>query len=78
MPKSTFSEGYERFRLSLAEERKGMGLTQAGLAKRLGKPQSFVSKYELGERRLDVVEYFEIAAAIGIEPYRFLRKLKLG
>lgn len=75
MPKSTHTEEYDRFRLLLVEERNRAGLSQAELAERLGKPQSFVSKFERGERRLDVVEFREIARAIGIEPLRFLRKI---
>jgi transcriptional regulator with XRE-family HTH domain len=43
------------------------GLSQAGLAQRLGKPPSFVGKYELGERRLDVVELAVILQALGAE-----------
>lgn len=56
------------------------GLTQQKLAKRLGKPQSFVAKYEGGERRLDVIEFVVIARAIGADPVRILRSLtaKMG
>jgi transcriptional regulator with XRE-family HTH domain len=43
------------------------GITQAELAGRVGKPQSFVSKYESGERRLDVAEFMEIASALKVE-----------
>lgn len=78
MPRSVFSEGYEKFRSALTAERKKTAMTQAVLAKRLQRPQSYVSKYELGERRLDVVEFFEVAAAIGFDPYRFLKKLDLN
>lgn len=75
MPKSTHTEAYDRFRLLLVGERKGTRLSQVELAERLGRPQSFVSKFERGERRLDVVEFREVARAIGIEPLRFLRKV---
>jgi transcriptional regulator with XRE-family HTH domain len=75
MPKSAFSDSYTNFRLALCAERKQAGLTQAALAALLNKPQSFVSKYEIGERRLDVVEFFHIAKAIGFDANRFLRKL---
>jgi transcriptional regulator with XRE-family HTH domain len=51
------------------------GLTQQKLARRLGKPQSFVAKYEGGERRLDVIEFIVIAQTIGADPVRILRAL---
>ncbi len=40
-------------------------MTQSQLAKKLGKPQSFIAKYEGGERRLDVVEFVDIVKALG-------------
>ena len=52
----------------LAEGRVAAGLTQVALAERLQRPQSFVSKYEGGERRLDVVEFIEVTQAIGCDP----------
>jgi hypothetical protein len=45
------------------------------LAQRLGKPPSYVAKYELGERRLDVWEYLDIAVAIGFDPCELIRTL---
>ena len=66
------NEAYKRFRELLIEARNNGGLTQADLAARLGRPQSFVSKYERGERRLDVVEFGDVAKALGIDPVRFL------
>ncbi len=50
----------------LREARSEAGLTQSGLSLLLGRPQSFVSKYESGERRLDLIELSEICEAIGI------------
>ena len=47
-------------------------LTQAHLAARLNRPQSFVAKYEGGERRLDVIEFMEVAEAIGFDPAEFI------
>jgi len=66
---------YKRFRELLSEARKTEKLTQAELSARLRRPQSFVSKYERGERRLDVIEFAEVARALGIDPLRFLAKL---
>ena len=50
------TEAYRALLSALLKARKQAGLSQASLAQRLGKPPSFVGKYELGERRLDVVE----------------------
>jgi transcriptional regulator with XRE-family HTH domain len=66
------NEAHRRFRELLVEARNNAGITQAGLAARLKRPQSFVSKYERGERRLDVVEFGDVAKALGIDPVRFL------
>jgi transcriptional regulator with XRE-family HTH domain len=55
--------------------RKKAGLTQEKLAKRLKRHQSFVAKYEGGERRLDVIEFITVMQAIGVDPVRLLRAL---
>jgi len=68
------SDAHRRFRELLIEARKGADLTQAELSRRLKRPQSFVSKYERGERRLDVVEFGEVAKALGVDALRFLRR----
>lgn len=60
----------------LVEARKATGLTQAELADALGKPQSFVAKYENGERRIDVVEFVDITAALGIPASDLLAKIE--
>src|SRR5262245_24593576 len=57
---------------SLRRARSEAGISQTALAKRLGKPQSFVSKFEKGQRRLDVIEFCEVASAIGVEPLEIL------
>jgi len=68
-------EAQKRFRELLVAARKKADLTQAELSSRLNRPQSFVSKYERGERRLDVVEFREVACALGVDPVQFLAKL---
>lgn len=68
MTSSLHSERYDQLRALLIEQRKAAGLTQATVAERLNKPQSYVSKYENGKRRLDVIELIDIAAAIGFDP----------
>ena len=55
-------------RTQLRSLRERHGLTQAQVAKRLGKPQSFVAKYEGGERRLSVIEFVDVVRALGAEP----------
>lgn len=59
---------YKRIGLCLAEFRTSRSLTQTDLAKTLRKPQSFVSDYERGERRIDLAEFIVIARGIGIDP----------
>jgi transcriptional regulator with XRE-family HTH domain len=75
MPKALFTERYVQFRQELLAQRARAGLTQAQLSKKLNKPQSFVAKYENGERRLDVIEFIDVAAALGFDPSRSIRRL---
>ena len=51
-------------------------MTQADLAARLGEYQSFVARLETGQRRIDVVEFLELAEAIGFDPARTISALK--
>lgn len=60
----------------LVEARKKSGLSQQEVADRLGRPQTYVSKCELGTRRMDVIEFLEIAQVIGFDPIAFLRRLR--
>lgn len=75
MPRSRSSPRYLRLRTLLAEAREAHDLTQVELAARLGRPQSYVSKYESGERRLDVIEFMEVADAIGCDVEELVRAL---
>ncbi len=56
----------------LKKTRQDAGLLQSVLAERLGRPQSFVSKYESGERRLDLIELREVCQAMGISLENFI------
>lgn len=67
MPRSRSSPRYARLAQLLTEAREAAGLTQVQLASRLRRPQSFVSKIESGERRIDLIELLEIADAIGAD-----------
>ena len=75
MPRSQHSARYKRFCVLLVEARRAKGLTQAEVARRLGKPQSYVAKYEGGERRLDVIEFLEIVEVLGTQVARLIRNL---
>jgi transcriptional regulator with XRE-family HTH domain len=76
MPKTAFTPEYELFCGLLCEYRHKKGLTQTQLSLRLEKPQSFVSKYEMGERRLDVVELWNVCRALGITLTEFASSLE--
>jgi transcriptional regulator with XRE-family HTH domain len=75
MSNSLSSPDYKRFRELLVQARRNAKLTQAELSSRLNRPQSFVSKYERGERRLDVIEFAQVCRALGIDPIKSLMKL---
>ncbi len=60
-----YQKAYRKFLTRLAEARKQAGLTQVEVAKRLGKARSFISKCELGERRVDFVELQQLAKMYG-------------
>ena len=62
-----------KLRGQFIQARKSAGFTQSDLAGRLRRPQSFVSKYERGERRLDVIEFCEVCRALSIDPVAFLQ-----
>lgn len=75
MSKTIHTERHRKFRTLLKTERKTAGLTQTVVAERLGKPPSYVAKYEGGDRRLDVLEFLDVATAIGFDPCRLIRAL---
>ena len=72
--KSIYSKDYEAVISALVAARKAAGVTQVQLAEKLGKPQSYVSKIENRERRLDIVEFFHICRAINADALGTLRK----
>ena len=74
--KSIFTHEYEIFRQCMVAARKDAQLTQDSLAKSLNKPQSFVAKYENGERRLDVIEFLLVSRVIGIDPCDIFRTVE--
>jgi transcriptional regulator with XRE-family HTH domain len=76
MAKTLGSPRHEAVTSFLIEARQAAGLTQAEVARRLGRHQSFVAIVESGQRRIDVVELFDLAEAIGFEPERLLRRIR--
>lgn len=75
MTLSIFTEQYGRFRELLVQYRQARTITQAQLAEVLNRPQSFVSKYESGERRLDLIEFIEISVALQFDPCELIRTI---
>lgn len=73
LKKSIYSEKHKKLCRFLTEARKKAGLTQQDLADKIGKPQSFIAKYEGGERRLDVIELMEVAAIISLDAKTILK-----
>jgi len=76
--KSVFTKRYCLFLDGIIAARRCAALTQQQLADRLGRPQSYVSKYERGERRLDVLEFVDIADALDVNPCLMLNALRKG
>lgn len=68
------AEKYSLLRQKLIDERTKAELKQADVSLKLEKPQSYISKIERGERGMDIVEFVEIAEAIGFDPVKFLRE----
>ncbi len=76
MAKSLHTPEYEHFRSLLVAAREKAGLTQAGVSAKLDRPQSFVAKYEGGERRLDVVEFIQVCEALGVDAQAILANMQ--
>jgi len=72
MPNPIHSLSYRIFRQMLAESRVSKGMLQQEVAEKLGKHQSYVSKYERGERRLDFTEFVTLADVLAIDVAEFI------
>ncbi|WP_414473203.1 helix-turn-helix domain-containing protein [Microvirga sp. M2] len=75
MQKSIHSKRQEHLRVLLKAARKKAGLTQDELAERMGAYKTFVSKYERGERQLDLIEFLAVAEALRLEPKTLIDQL---
>jgi transcriptional regulator with XRE-family HTH domain len=67
---------YKEFSHFLVRKRIEAGLTQSQLAEKISKPQSFISKYESFERRLDVIEFIDICIALNTTSYILLKEFE--
>ena len=76
MPQSTHSPRYIKLLSILSDARKTAGVSQAALAERLDCLQTFVSKYERGERRLDIIEFLDVAHALNLDPCKVIQQLE--
>ena len=72
MSKSLFTRKHTQLRKLLTKARKDAKLTQTALAQRLNRRQAYISRIERGERRIDVVEFLELAHAIGLNPAKLI------
>lgn len=75
MTKSIFTNNYQLLLQLLVTARKKSGITQQQLAKKLGKNQSYISKYENAERRLDIIEVIAISKAINFNPVELMNDI---
>jgi transcriptional regulator with XRE-family HTH domain len=75
MKNAPFTPEYRTFCKILCLARSRAGMTQEETAKKLRRPQSYVSKYESRERRLDVIEFLRITTALSIDPGLVLNQI---
>nr|CCD32192.1 Helix-turn-helix domain protein, putative transcriptional regulator [Methylocystis sp. SC2] len=76
MSKTLRSPRHRQLLALLVQARQGRGLTQAQVAAKLRKPQSFIAKVEGGERRLDVIEFIDLASALRVRPAELIERLQ--
>jgi transcriptional regulator with XRE-family HTH domain len=74
--KAIFTHEHQRLCQQLRDLRLGQNLRQADLAAQLGVNQTFVSKYERGERRLDLIELRQVCSALGTDLVEFVRQFE--
>lgn len=75
MPKSVFTDANQAVIAVLTAARRAAGVKQKDLARKLGKSQSFVSRIEGGQRRVDVIEFYAIARALGADPTKLYSQI---
>ncbi len=75
MSRTLGSPRHEALRAFVVRQRLKANLTQVQVAKRLGRYQSYVTNIETGQRRIDVVEFIELAKAVGFDPVQAIKRL---
>lgn len=75
MPRGLQPNPHTKLRQLLVQARDDADLKQAQVAARLNRPQSFVSKYENGERKLDVIEFIDVCKALGVSPVALIGEI---
>ena len=73
-----FDAQYERFCRLLVKFRKKAGVSQEVVAEKMKRRQAYVSKCERGMRRMNVIEFIEMAQAVGYNPCTFIKEFKSG
>jgi len=72
---SIATKRHQRLIEILIDARKHAGIRQAELARRVGKTQTFVARFEAGQRRIDAIELLALCEIIGIDPVKVIRKV---
>ena len=75
MPKTIFGGPHGSLVELVIEARKAAGITQTELARRIGRDQTLVSLIERGQRRIDVLEFIDLAKALEVEPDEMFDRL---
>ena len=75
MPKTVFTGAHTHLVEVLREARKKAGLTQTELGERVGRNQRFISLIEKSQRRVDTLEFYALAKALGVPPVKLFEIL---
>lgn len=75
MRSEIYSKEHTRLRTILRQERKKAGLRQSDLAKRTNRSQAYISKFENGDLRLDVIDFVKFCEVIGCNPSSILKEI---
>ncbi|ESY13616.1 MULTISPECIES: helix-turn-helix domain-containing protein [unclassified Mesorhizobium] len=76
MAKTLHSDRHRRLAQLLTEKRKQAGLTQAAVAKALDRHQPFIANIENADRRVDLIEFLDLAKVVGFDPYEVLQQIE--